>query len=99
MSNWRKTSDCMPPAGVKVLAAYRNSHGHWRRICARYAPAKTFETDNEDWFEYDEETDTPYQPEGWYEIVDNWDEYSSSFVTEGEVTHWMPMPAPPEEQI
>ena len=46
--------------------------------------------------EYDEATDCCYTPEGWYEKIDNWGDYSSVAVVEGEVTHWMPLPAPPQ---
>jgi hypothetical protein len=50
--------------------------------------------------EYDEETDEYYVPEGWYEMIDNWDEYASSkLYPEHKPTHWMPLPALPKEDL
>lgn len=46
--------------------------------------------------EYDEETDEYYLKEGWYEVIRNWDEYSSVVIGDF-VTHWMPLPESPEE--
>ena len=64
-----------------------------------WTAAKTEEADGdaEACIEYDEAADTYYVTEGWYECIDNWDDYSSVAVTEGEVTHWMPLPQPPIE--
>jgi len=45
--------------------------------------------------EYDETTDTYYWAAGWYECIDNWDDYSHVAVSEGAVTHWMQMPDAP----
>ena len=45
---------------------------------------------------YDEESDTDYWPQGWYEQIDNWEELSSVMVHEGEVTCWVPLPEFPE---
>ena len=36
-----------------------------------------------------------YLPEGFYERINNWDEYSSIVISDS-VTHWMPMPEPPK---
>ena len=92
---WTPVSTAMPKPGVIVLACYKNSHDNVRRIRAKWVPAKTQEAYGDDeWGEYDEEADTYWTPEGWYECIDNWDEYSSVFVHE-QITHWMPMPADP----
>lgn len=98
---WTKVSDGLPKSGVTVLACYRNSLGNLRRIRAHWIAAKTEESngDYDEFFEYDEETDTYYAPEGWYECIDNWGDYSSVRVCEGEVTHWMPLPPAPDEQL
>lgn len=94
---WVPVAERMPASGAKVLACYRNSHGHWRRICACWVAAKTEESNSESEIgEYDESTDTYYDPEGWYEQINNWDMYSAVAVHEGEVTHWMPLPPPPQ---
>ena len=44
---------------------------------------------------YDEETDEYYLLEGWYEIIKNWEDYSS-VVIDDFITHWMPLPEPPK---
>ena len=95
---WTSVKDVMPKSGVTVLVCYRNSHGNVRRIRAKWTPAKTDEANAEfDWGEYDEESDTYWTPEGWYECIDNWDEFSSVMVSEGEITHWMPLPLAPDD--
>lgn len=95
---WISVKDAMPKSGVIVLAYYINSHNHSRRIRAKWTAAKTEEANAEfDWGEYDEETDTYWTPEGWYECTDNWDEFSSIMVSEGEITHWMPLPLAPDD--
>lgn len=32
---------------------------------------------------------------GWYECINNWDDYTEVAIHEGEPSHWMPLPAPP----
>jgi len=101
---WIPVADAMPVSGLIVLACYKNSLGKLRRIRAHWIAAKTEEASGECEFgEYDEEADTYWNPEGWYECIDNWDEYSSVAVHEGEITHWMLMPdypytAPPQRE-
>jgi hypothetical protein len=94
---WIPVAQRMPESSVTVLAYYKNSHGHDRRIRALWVQAKTLEASG-DWdgdCDYDEEADTYYCPQGWYECMDNWDEFRSIFVHEGEITHWMPLPPAP----
>ena len=94
---WVPVAERMPASGKVVLACYRNTYGHWRRIRACWVAAKTEESGSESEIgEYDEATDTYYDPEGWYEQINNWDMYSAVAVHEGEVSHWMRMPEPPE---
>lgn len=93
---WVPVVERMPPPGSVVLVAYRNQLGHWRRIRAEWVPAKTQDADIEDEkAEYDEATDTHYTPEGWYERINNWDDYSSVKVHEGNPSHWTHLPPPP----
>ena len=97
---WISVTDALPKSGVTVLACYRNRLGKLRRIRAHWSAAKTVEVYSEDWdlcSEYDEATDTYYVTEGWYECIDNWGDYSAVAVSEGEVTHWMPLPEAPQE--
>ena len=93
---WIPVAERMPENGVTVLAAYQNELGNWRRIRARWIAAKTVESyGDSDIGEYDEATDTYYDPEGWYECMENWDEYAYVAVHHGEPTHWMPLPEAP----
>lgn len=94
---WVSVKNAMPQPGVTVLAYYKNRNGFERRIRAEWTAAKTEEANAEyDWGEYDEATDSYWTPEGWYECIDNWDEFSAFMVSEGEITHWMPLPPAPD---
>lgn len=94
---WVPVAESLPSSGRTVLACYRNGAGMLRRIRAVYVAAKTSESHPDSEIgEYDEASDTCYDPEGWYEQIDNWDDYYSAVaVCNGEVTHWMPMPEAP----
>jgi Protein of unknown function (DUF551) len=93
---WILTSEQMPPStGQTVLAYYKNENGLGRRVRAKWVKAKTVESSSDgDIGEYDEATDTYYDPEGWYEKIDNWPEYTSVFISH-EVTHWTYLPEAP----
>ena len=92
---WVCVAAQMPKSGQTVLACYINSHGHVRRVRAEWIKAKTVESSPmSDCGEYDEEADVYYDPEGWYEKIDNWDEYAAVFMSPT-VTHWMPLPDAP----
>jgi hypothetical protein len=94
---WIPVSERLPEG--TVLAYYTNSHGKGRRIRARYVKRFTQESEDIDNFDaqYNEDDDTYYDAEGWYELIDNWGDYSSVAVVEGEITHWQPLPPPPKE--
>lgn len=46
---------------------------------------------------YDEERDDYEINPGWYERIHNWDDYGCVKIQD-EVTHWMPLPEPPESE-
>jgi hypothetical protein len=99
---WISVTDALPKSGATVLACYRNRLGKLRRIRAHWIAAKTVEANTDDWdqcSEYDESTDTYYVTEGWYECIDNWGDYSTVAVSEGDVTHWMALPEAPQEVV
>ena len=97
-SMWVSVDDKLPDAGEKVLATFENSHGKRRTICGHLVPRWTIESDCDDAYdEYSEEKDAYYLREGWYENIENWGDFSSVYVCDGEVTHWMPLPKPPTE--
>lgn len=89
--------DTVPP-GVNVFVFYRNRAGMGRTIKAMHSPRFTLEA-NEDCedgvAEYHEALDRYTLVEGFWEQIDNWDEFTQVLVTEGEPTHWMPLPAEP----
>jgi hypothetical protein len=95
MSEWISVEDGLPEK--KCLATYKNRMGKNRIVVAEYIPRWTVEAgcDDDAPSEYSEEKDEYYYLEGWYEQQDNWGEYASIFINEGEVTHWMPLPKPP----
>lgn len=100
-AGWVPVTERLPSSRVPVLARYTNDYGNGRTIRAWWL-AK-FQQESEDIYnfdaDYDEESDTYYDPEGWYELIDNWGDYSSVAVTEGAITHWMPMPLPPVPEV
>ena len=85
----------LPHAGIKVLAHYVNGAGKSRIIIATYITKYLVET-NYDYGErndeYNETDDTYYLKEGWYECIDNWEEYTSIVIHEGEVDKWQYLP-------
>lgn len=91
---WRPASE-LPEEGQIVIATYLNSYGKRRRVRAVYIRQYEEEEGSEDddlCVEYCEEQDEWYLKEGWYELIDNWDTYSSVAIVEGTVDHWLPMP-------
>ena len=99
---WISVEERLPESGEHVLAYYTNSFNKGRRIRAEYVAAMIREVDwdmadpDTQCVEHDEQSDCFYLTAGWYELMDNWDEYSSIAVVEGVVSHWMPLPKGPE---
>jgi hypothetical protein len=97
---WQLVRDQPPESGRTVLACYINRSGMNRTIRAQYVKAWTIEADDVadpdiECVEYSEQDDCYYLAQGWYECIDNLDEYCRVAVTEGQITHWMPLPAAP----
>ena len=102
---WIKARDELPPAQSKVIAFYRNSFGEGRTVMAQYIPpltVKCCDFYDPDGFDYEpdfnEDDGEEYVTESWHEIIDNWGDYSGCQIVEGEVTHWMPKPLPPNRE-
>jgi len=98
-TQWRDANLVKPEKSC--LAFYLNSLNKTRLVKAFYV--KKFEMEADIYWDegyegcdYDEESDTYYVTEGWYEEIDNWDDLSFISITEGTVTHWMPLPVMPE---
>jgi hypothetical protein len=92
--NWEKTSESKPESEVPVIVFVRLPGGKTRRLRAMWIPRWTVEAGDSETYEYLEGKDEYFILEGWYERnefdEDNWH-------IDGEVTHWMPLPEPPEE--
>ena len=94
---WRPVSE-KPEKDQIVIATYLNQCGKRRRVRAVYIRQYEEEAgeDDELCVEYCEEQDEWYLKEGWYELIDNWLDYSSVAIVEGVVDYWMPMPPAPD---
>ena len=104
LPQWIPVTERLPENEQDVLIAVRRKHyckpGEYIRFVV-----KAFYTDGKHdtehsaytWFdnmEYDEESDAYKIPEGWWESI----EYGEEFQAVGDsVTHWMPLPKPPED--
>lgn len=78
-----------PTDGRKLMLSYRNRNDKTRTVLARWV------TDDE---AAETDADGVGLEGGWYECIDNWDEYSQVAIHEGEPSHWMPLPAAPTAQ-
>lgn len=76
------------PKDKKVLVAYKNSHGKWRRVLARYYSPGTLEAG------YDDETadENGWAQEDWYEESETHDTLLPCYEPP---THWQELPEPP----
>jgi hypothetical protein len=97
MDDWKPIETA--PKSTVILVFYKNRSGKGRIVKAAYVEKFTEESngDYDEFADYNEATDCYYTPEGWYEYIDNWDDFSHIKIGEGTPTHWMPLPKPPEE--
>lgn len=97
VSQWQPIATA--PKNKKIIVRYKNALGKDRTVFAKYLDKFTEEaskgTDCET--DYCEDDDTFYCKEGWVELIDNWDDFSSVYFDSRNVpTHWMPLPPAPE---
>lgn len=102
-NGWISVKDRMPEAGVHVLVACKVriiGGGAKLYVCDAFHTSKfsfiavSAEYDDID-CDYNEETDEYYYPEGWWEVIKNWDDYGCVAIQD-EVIYWMPLPEPPK---
>lgn len=100
---WISVDEMLPESGVCCLLrcdVKRFDGTHRQYVCDGYHAERfkeeCYSADDECVTEYNEETDEYYLHEGWYEVINNWDDYSSIAIGDT-VTHWMPLPEPPTE--
>ena len=83
----------LPEKDQEVLSHYKSRYGREVTVRAEYFRKHQEEMDADECeADYDEKTDTYYCPEGWYELIDNWGDYSSVRIVEGAVDSWLPIP-------
>lgn len=68
------------PKLKKIVVAYRNSAGKWRRVLATYWPAETLESDH---------SNSGWADEGWYEATEAYEELAP---LEGDPVCWSELP-------
>ncbi len=92
-----QSMDSAPKDGTHIDLHYTNSAGKTRTVHAVYVQ-KFKEEDDSDQAEYDEETDCYYTPEGWYEYVDNCDEFCfCKVLSSNTLILWRLRSTPPQE--
>lgn len=84
-SGWQPI-ETAPKTGRKVILFYLNRNNLPRTVMARWlTDEQAAETD----------ADGVGLEGGWYECIDNWDDYTEVAIHEGEPIHWMPLPPAP----
>ena len=102
VGKWISVKDRLPEQEECVLLLCKTQYGRSYK-CIGFYESGTMRRDDSDYcwdYEvcdiYDEENDGYLVNKGWFERVFNWDDYSVCGI-EDAVTHWMPLPEPPEE--
>lgn len=100
---WIPVSEKLPDANKDVYVTFceymEYSKKYRHSTCkAIYVPEHTIKSedlwsycDNDDLEIYDEKDDVYYAKDGWYEVVENWDDYSNVAIN-AEVTAWKELP-------
>lgn len=86
-SQWRPI-ETAPKDGRKMLLTYKNRNGKRRTVVGGWV------TDEE---AAETDTDGVGLEAGWYERIDNWDDYYQVAIHQGEPDYWMPLPSQPKE--
>ncbi len=106
--HWVSIGEKLPDANTGVLITFREYMEYSKKYrygtCkAIYIPVNTIKSedlwsycDNDDLEVYDEKEDVYYAKDGWYEVIEHWDDYSNVAIN-CEVIAWKPMPEPYKE--
>ena len=101
---WISVHDRLPNTEKTVLLRCKIKFSKRGYVCCGfYVPEGTYREDSYyNWdFEccnkYDEGRDDYIVNSGWYEAIQNCDDYNAVGISDL-VTHWMPLPEPPQEE-
>lgn len=104
-TRWIPCSERLPEPETEALVVCRR--GGFSFVCpAMHEDGKMLRGESiwnwneiEDYGLYSEEADDWFIPEGWWEYRQfNDDDVYNNIINDCAVTHWMPMPEPPEEE-
>lgn len=102
-NEWVSVEEGLPDAEKEVRLFCINPNGYSYQCQGFYVPPGMRRDDSDyswDWEccdQYDEASDDYFVNPGWYESSHNWDEYSAFGIAD-KVTHWMPLPEPPDRR-
>lgn len=102
-NEWISVDERLPESGVHCLLCCdikRIDGTHRQYVCDGFHAERwkisASGVDDDCVTEYNEEDDEYYISKGWYEVIKNWEEYTSIAIDDT-VTHWMPLPEPPKK--
>ena len=106
LDGWVSVAERLPDAEQEVRVLCKASwNSCYRYQCQAFYEPKGMlrEKSNYGWdyeccSEYSEEDDDYFVNPGWYERIHNWDDFSAVGIAD-EVTHWMPLPEAPKEEV
>lgn len=102
-NEWVSVEEGLPDAEKEVRLFCVTTNGYKYQCQGFYVPPGMRRDDSGyswDWEccdQYDEDSDDYFVNPGWYESSHSWDEYSAFGIAD-KVTHWMPLPAPPDRR-
>ena len=96
VGEWISVKKRLPKVDKPVLISAK--YNNYKYVCVgKWVEKYSVEDEGEefDFADYNEENDTYYYPEGWYECIYNWGDYSDVFISD-EVIAWQLLPEPYE---